>query len=190
MRRSIFFTISTLLACGFFSCKKDVKGTDGPVPSNQQNLLIGKWMLQQEQFTRYVDSAKQLDTTFDTSANNLASIQFNKDGTFDSQSSFYSPGTANQAPFTSGGASSGNYVFVGNTFGLSDSINGLRHGVDFFGGTITSGSAPVITPVSNLAEIKLLTSSKLNIHTVFVCSYLINGIVQTYKMTDDYYYAR
>jgi hypothetical protein len=190
MRNFYFLFVGLVISISLFSCKKDGKGTDNPVPDTQQNLLVGKWTLQQEHFTRLVDNVKQEDTTFNTSTNNTAAIQFNKDGTFASADSYYSSGTANQGPYTGGGTSSGNYTFVGSTFGLSNSIAGLRNGVDFFGGTITSGTVPVITPVSNTAQISLLTSSKLNIHTESVYTYAANGATQTYKMTDDYYYSK
>lgn len=187
MERFKLLTLLTFFSLALFSCKKESPASVIGQPA--ENLLIGKWNLQQERFAQYIDGATHVDTTYNASLYNIASVQFNKDGTFVSASS-YSNGATDPGTFTTGNVSSGRYTFDNNTFGLSNSISGLRNGVAFFGGTIIGGSAPVITPISHLAQISVLTSSKLNLHTEYSYTYTVDNVNQIYKMVDNYYYTK
>ncbi|MBS1500817.1 MAG: hypothetical protein JST32_02060 [Bacteroidetes bacterium] len=177
------------IACGWTACKSN--GNYLPVPNDAKSLIVGKWILQQQKFVQYVDGVKKADTILNATPFSLAFVRFNSDGTF-SSSSIYSSG--NSAGLGGGitnvsDDSNGTYAFSGAVFSVSAPIAGFGNGSN----TLvlgTSGSIPVVTPISNSIKIVELTPSKMNLHTEYVYTYTVNNISQTYKIGNDYYYSK
>ncbi|MBS1525195.1 MAG: hypothetical protein JST19_06075 [Bacteroidetes bacterium] len=189
MRNLYRLSFAVFAACGFMACKSS--GNYLPVPNNAQNLIVGRWTLQKQEFVQYADGVEKVDTVLNATQFSLASIQFNNDGTFSSSSMYASGNSGN----LSGGVinasddSHGTYAFAGSVFSISAPIAGFSMGGNslVFG---SGGSVPVITPVSNSIKIVQLTSSKLNLHAEYVYTYTAGSVSQTYKTENDYYYTK
>ena len=189
MRRSLSYVVLIYAAALIFSCSKGGK-TLGIAQSSQQ-LIAGQWSLQQQKVVQYLNGIVQLDTTYNTSANNVARIQFNKDGTFYSIS-FYSTNTNNLSPgaVTTADSTAGVFSFAGTNFNVSAPIAGLGSGGFPVGALTTTVNPAVFTPVSNGISVMQLTSSRLTLHTENIYTLTSNQVTQTFKYECDYYFTR
>ena len=190
MRRSFTCVVLFYAAVMIISCSKGGK-TIGFSQSSQQ-LIAGQWILQQQKVVQYVNSVARLDTTYNASQNNIAKIQFNKDGTFHSIS-LYSTGQYNGSLSASGvttaDSTAGVFSFAGTNFNVSAPIAGLGSGGFAFGTTITNNPA-VFTPVSNTITVTQLTASRLSLHTENIYTLTSNQVTQTFRNVCDYYFTR
>jgi hypothetical protein len=185
MRRFYHFYLFLFISLVLFSCKPDKSNV---IPASQQ--LLGKWTLQQQQYKQYVDGIKQKDTTLNASEYSRAYLEFKSNGTFNS-AGFYSAGnTGNLGSgiIAASDSTNGTFSFSGSAFTLSAPIAGFASDMAVVG--YSSGSIPVIRPVSNSVSNSQLTSSSLKIHTEYIYTYTINNLSQTYKMDDDYFYTK
>jgi hypothetical protein len=160
---------------------------------SQTSLIIGQWTLQQEKYVQYVDAVKTQDVILNASSNNIATVQFNKDGTFASASVYSSDPTTSglgSLPANVSAATTGTYGFADNLFHMSPYVTGLASGDAGFYGFITTSSIPAYSPVSNTVKINQLTASDLNMHIEVVYTLTSDNVVQTYKTVGDYYYSK
>jgi hypothetical protein len=174
------------------SCQKGGNGSPH-LPNDAQNLIIGKWTLQQEHVLQYIDGTKHTDTVYTAATNNYAMVQFNSNGTFASASLYSSgnnSGGLSSGYVTTSDSTSGVYAITASSFSTSAPVAGFGSGgVSFYGVTGTQ-TAPVITPVSHLSAINQLQASKLELHTEYVYTLTANSISQTYKIESDYSYSK
>ena len=193
MRRAIILPLFAAVLAFIYSCGKDGKASTFSQSSAQ--LIAGKWSLQQEKVVQYVDGVVRIDTTYNTASNNVATVQFNKNGTFSSMSLYSSNESyANLNPsnaVTTADSTSGVFNFAGTKFSVSAPLAGLGSGSIAFSGTTISATSPMVfSSVSNSTEITKLTSNRLSLHTENIYSLTSNNITQTYKNECDYYYTR
>jgi hypothetical protein len=174
------------LACVFYSCGKSDTGV------SQQNLIVGKWTLQQQHMIITVNSIKQTDSTVNASATNYGNISFDKNGTFTS-AGYYTTvitGSLSSTPVAESDSTSGSYTFLGNQF-LSAPVAGfiLGNSAAFTLATGSYGTTPIYTLVSAYSRIVRLSQSVLTLQT----DYMYNEKGQpavTYENTNVYYYTR
>ena len=191
MNRIYFLSILILATVFLNSCGKGGK-TMGLTQSSQ-SLIVGKWTLQQEKYVQYIDGVKKQDTVINASQNNLALVQFNKDGTFTSTSSYLSgvaTGSLNSGVSNASASTSGTYSFAGTVFSMSSYVTGLASGNSSFYGFTTATSIPVYSAVSSAMQINELTANRLNLHIEVIYTLTINSVPQTYKTVGDYFYTR
>src|ERR1700754_1952267 len=98
MRKLYVLTAAVLVVTCLFACNKE---------NNPAATITGKWNLQQQNSVQYVDGVKTIDTILLASSNNASNINFSKDGTYTSLSTFTSidndlGGTAASSSETSG----------------------------------------------------------------------------------------
>jgi hypothetical protein len=192
MRRIYHLLVLLSATTCVFSCKN---GNEVNISQSSAKLIVGKWTLQQQHFVQYIGAAKYMDTTYTASQNSFSQIQFNSDGTFASASKYISNNNNTSLNGNSGATnlesnSGGTYSFTGTDFSISAPIAGFGSDGAAFYGTTATAYAPVIAPISNLAQITLLTSTRLTLHTEYVYSYTVNNVSQTYKTDNDYYYNK
>ncbi len=191
MRRLLTPMVLIFFAALVFSCSKGGK-TIGVAQSSQQ-LIAGQWSLQQEKVVQYVNGKVQSDTSYNSSANNIARLQFNKDGTFHSIS-LYSTGpiggNLSAAGVTTADSTAGVFSFAGTNFNVSAPIAGLGSS-SFAFGTLTNNTNPaVFSPVTNTIKVTELTANRLTLHTENIYILVSSGTSQTYKNECDYYFSR
>ena len=188
MRRFYCFYLFIFVSLLFVACKPD-KNNLAPLQASQK-MIVGTWTLQQERYTQCVDGQKQVDTTLNATEYNRAYVKFNGNGSFSSAGVYASPnsGSLSGGLMNAADSTSGTFTFTGSALSLSEPIAGLATGATLT--AISVSSAPVITPVSHSVSIIQLTSQSLKIHTEYIYTYTVNNLSQTYKMDDDYYYAR
>ena len=191
MRRLLTYIVLLYAAALIISCSKGGK-TLG-IPQSSQQLIAGQWSLQQQKVVQYLNGVVQLDTTYNTSLNNVARIQFNKDGTFYSIS-FYSTGTNsnNLSPgaVTTADSTAGVFSFAGTNFNVSAPIAGLGSSGFPVGLSTVTANPAVFTPVSNSITVTQLTASRLSLHTENIYTLSSNQVSQTFKYECDYYFTR
>ena len=196
MRRLSILSLLVLTTAFLYSCNKDSKA--GGLSQTQQQQIIGRWALTQQKVVQYVDGVVKTDTTYNASPNNIATAQFNKDGTY-SSISLYSSGVSgslntSQTPVTTADSTSGVYTFAGSKFSVSAPLAGLGSGSFAFAESVSpnSNGSPlgVFSAVSNSIEITQLTVSKLNLHTTNVYTLTNNNVSHTYRNEADYYYEK
>ena len=189
MRRLCFIIFVVFISYSFFSCSGKIGNYDF-VSGDPQSLIVGRWNLQKENYTQYVNGVKQTDTTVATSNYFVSYAQFNKSGSYYSVSrAFANYGTGVSA---SQDSIAGTYSVSSTSFNLSSPYfgGGFTSGSPVFGGTVTE--IPVITLVSQLAQIKQLTANLLTIHTEIVTNstYQSTGVTTNYKAVADMYYSK
>ncbi|MDB5134357.1 MAG: hypothetical protein JWP37_960, partial [Mucilaginibacter sp.] len=177
-----------LLICVLFACQKDNGNSSPNIIGNASLLIVGKWNLQKEKYTVYVDSVKQTDTTVNASAGDVSYADFNRNGSYVSISHYFIAN--NFYTVASEDSLSGTYSIAGSTFKLSSYLGGLN--VSPPGGSLSTTTViPVITPVSHLVQIIALTQTILTIHSEYVVnSNVPTGVTKTYKYVSDLYYTR
>jgi hypothetical protein len=185
MRRFNGLLFLALIICGILGCSKG----NNNVSPNAQRLIIGTWSLQQEHIVQYIDAVKEIDTTYLTASNNKAQIKFNNDGSYASVSSFYS--VSPLGPVAASATAGGTYKFTGQDFSLSEGVSGFGHVIGFYQSTTaTSAEVPVVAPVSHSAQIKHITKSVLDLHTEVIYNVTVNGVLENYKVEEDYSYTK
>jgi len=191
MRRPIILLLFAIVISFIYSCGKDGKATG--ISQSSSQLIAGKWVLQQEKVVQYVNGAVHTDTSYKTASNNVATIQFNKDGTFNSISLYSSDesfGSLNPGQITTADSTSGVYSFAGTKFNVSAPLAGLGSGSIAFSSTTSYTTASVFSGVSNSIGITELTANRLSLHTENIYTLTNNNVTQTYKNECDYYYTR
>jgi hypothetical protein len=170
------------------------KGGSNATPGlSQTNLIVGKWTLQQEKYVQFIDAIERQNVTISTSANNIATVQFNKDGTFSSASAYTSdPSTNLGAGLTSESATThGTYSFSNNSFQMSvPYVTGLADGTAGSYGFADNVAIPTYFAVSNSVLINELTANSLKLHIEVVYTLTTDNVVQTYKTIGDYSYNK
>ncbi|MDB5133742.1 MAG: hypothetical protein JWP37_345, partial [Mucilaginibacter sp.] len=124
MRNFYYLFVCALLICGLFACQKDNDNSSPNIIGNASLLIVGKWNLQQEKYTVYVDSVKQTDTTVNASAGDVSYTDFNRNGSYVSVSHYFS--SNNFFTVESQDSLSGTYSIAGSTFKLSSYLGGLN----------------------------------------------------------------
>jgi hypothetical protein len=191
MRRLFIFSLIVCASVFLFSCGKEGKSTG--LSQSSQQLIVGRWSLQQQKVVQYIDGVVQTDTTYNTAPNNIARVQFNKDGTFSSISLYSSPemnGGLSAGGVTTADSTSGVFNFAGTKFNVSAPLAGLGSGSFAFAGTTSYSTVSVFSSVSNSIQINELTVSRLKLHTENIYTLTNNNVTQTYKNEADYYYAK
>ena len=184
MKFSLIFPIAVLMLFCLFSCNKGSNpGPYNHLPNDAASLILGKWNLQKESLVQYVDGVKKIDTTFNTSSNNIAAVEFNKNDTYSSESAYISNSLSSGA---SNMETTGTYSIVGQVFIVNGAIAGFDTSLSF----LNFSEVPVITPVSHSIQINQLTASSLNLHTEYVYTYTLNNVSKTNKTETDYYYTK
>jgi hypothetical protein len=193
MNKISYIFIVCVLACGLSACHPSSGNNLTPTPSA---LIVGKWNLQQQKTEQYINGALKTDTTYLTSATNVANLQFNKDGTYHSVSRFVAEiGTPIANPLNGGVSYTAGQD---STYGIYNITNTSLNFSAFVAGFITSGPAsfgttttiPVFTLISNTSQINELTTSKFNMHTEVVYTEAVNNETTTYKNEIDSYYTK
>jgi hypothetical protein len=126
MKKLYFLLIPVILSC-MFSCTKNNNPGDG---NTQQAMIVGKWTMQKQIITQYVDGVKQSDSTLTVSNKVISYVQFDKNGSFTSASQYNSEGIGSTSLSAVIGVDSisGNYSFSGTVFNLSAAALGaLAH---------------------------------------------------------------
>ena len=188
MRRIYLLAVSVLLSSTLLSCQK---GTGKAyIPPSSANLIIGKWVLQQQHSVEYIDGVKKSDTIMSASQSSYADLQFNSNGTFAASGIYVISGNGNLSglPSTGSYSSTGAYSFAGSNFSIGGALLGFGGGASFFG-TIST-AVPVFTPISHSAVVTSVTSANLAIHTENIYTYTLNNVSQTYKLENDLSYTR
>jgi hypothetical protein len=193
MRRLFIFLLLVFVSAFLYSCSKDGKANN--VIPVQQQLIVGRWSLKQEKVVQYVDGVVNTDTTYNASSNNIASTQFNKDGTYSSVSLYSSSvsGSRNldQTPVTTADSTSGIYSFAGTKFSVSAPLAGLGSGSFAFAeSTTANATVAVFSALSNSITVKQLSVNRLNLHTENIYTLTNNKVSHTYKNECDYYYEK
>jgi hypothetical protein len=189
MKRTYFLlVIIFLICCCLSACQKDNGGSNS-VANTPQGLLVGKWTLQQQKYTQYVDGAKDPDMTFTTSASDMAYVQFDKNGNYTSVTQLIlgSP----PAVFVARDTLAGSYKLLGNTFTLSSGFVSSLYVISATASYTPATETAVINPISNSVQISQLTSNMLTLHFEIVVNYHFStGVITNYKTVSDLYYTR
>jgi hypothetical protein len=191
MNKLYYILIVCLLVCGLFACQR---GSGNNVAPKASTLIVGKWNLQQQKTVQYVNGVMKTDTTYLASSNNIASLQFNKDGIYHSVSRFIAEvGPAN--PLNGGvsytaaqDSTDGTYSITNTSLNLSALVAGFI--IDSPASFGTTTTLPVFTLISNTSQINELTVSKLNMHIEVVYTEAVNNVTTTYKNEVDSYYTK
>ncbi|MCR8558336.1 hypothetical protein KXD93_11805 [Mucilaginibacter sp. BJC16-A38] len=181
---SLLLMAVVLLAAA--SCKKDSSAQN----NTQQALIVGKWNLQKQNVTLYVNGGLQSDSSFTTSNKTVSYVQFNKGGSFTAVSVYNSEGigSTNLSSQPAVESVTGTYSFVGTAFSLSMPSIGSLSAPTITG--ISTTTLPVFHLVSQSAKIITLTSSAFTLHTEFTITETVNNNTQTNKTVQDSYYTR
>jgi len=188
MRKFYILLLVIPAAICMVSCGKDAAPGEAQV-----NLIVGKWTLGQEQYVQYIDAIERQNITMSASVNNIATVQFNKDGTFASASTYTSDPSANPgAGPTSGSATThGTYSFGDNSFHMSAPyVTGLADGTAGSYGFAGNVAIPTYSAVSNSVVINELTANSLKLHIEVVYTLTVNNVTDTYKTIGDYSYSK
>lgn len=188
MKRAQLLLLGFLSVLVITACSKG--GTNKP--SNQAQLLIGKWNLQQQKLVLYVDNIKQKDTVYLASVNQAGVIRFNNDGTYNSACYFNglpNNGTGSLNTYSAQDSTYGTYKINTSNLDFDNGIAGFD-GFTFYTSTTPGGIPPTITGIVRSSQVTMLTSSKLNIHTELSYSISIATGSKPYKYEDDFYYTR
>lgn len=182
---------ASLLICGFTACQK---GGDGGTPYNASNLILGKWSLQKQKISIYVNGVVQLDTTCERSFTNSSQAQFNKDNTFGSIVTWgpggYTDHSGNANAVAAVISTTGTYRIVNSSLNTSAALAGLYNWEAVGFSDATNFAIQPTNVVSSSSQITLLTSSQFNLHYELVYNIIINNVTTNYKEEDDYYYTR
>jgi hypothetical protein len=189
MQRIYFLAAFLLLSTGFFSCQKG--GKSDYIPGTAAQALVGKWALQTDHSVQYVNGVKQVDTIYNTAQNSYVNTEFKADGTYITTGSYYN--SLNQGGFSTGAVvtnftASGTYVYTRSGFSVTGNVGGFSNSSSFY--SVTAGTIPVVTPVSNSVQINELTGTKLTLHTEIVYTSTVNNTSQTYKLVNDLAYDK
>ncbi|MFB9842989.1 lipocalin family protein [Mucilaginibacter ginsenosidivorans] len=191
MRKFYFLLLAVSVPICMASCGK---GGNNVAPSQLQvNLIVGKWSLQQEKYVQYIDAIERQNVTMTTSANNIATVQFNKDGTFASASTYTSDPAANPGagPTSESATTHGTYSFSDNSFHMSAPyVTGLADGTVGSYGFAGNVAIPTYSAVSNSVVINELTANSLKLHIEVVYTLTVNNVTDTYKTIGDYSYSK
>jgi hypothetical protein len=195
MNKLYYVIIVCLLIGGLSACQH---GSGNSVAPDASALIVGKWNLQQEKTVQYVNGVVKTDTTYLTSATNIANLQFNMDGTYhcaghyvsEIGSSIANPLNGGITSITAQDSTSGTYSIKNTSLNFSRSIVGFANGAtpSFYGTTVST--LPTYTLISNTSQISELSTSKLTMHTAVVYSETLNSVVTTYKNEIDFYYTK
>jgi hypothetical protein len=153
-------------------------------------MIVGKWTMQKQIITQYVDGVKQSDSTLTVSNKVMSYVQFDKNGSFTSASQYNSEGIGSTSLSAVIGVDSisGTYSFSGTVFNLSAAALGGLSAPTVIG--VSSGSIPVIHLVSQSAQIMQLTSSTFTLHTEYTTTQTIAADTKTYKNVQENYYTK
>lgn len=185
MMRHIYFFLFALLALLVYSCSKH----NGGPANQQQKMILGKWILQKEVSTGYIDGVQQPTVTTEASDKGYNYTQFNADNNFISVS-FYNSGGMGSTSLSNVVAVDtlkGSYSFSGTALNLT---NPLLPGFITGSFSATSGPLPVMHLVSQSAAIVNLTASTLALHVEFETTQTVNNNTKSYKSLLDYYFTR
>lgn len=188
IRKFYFLFLAISVPICIASCGKNAS----PGPS-QTNLIVGKWTLQQEKYVQFIDAIERQNVTINTSANNVATVQFNKDGIFASASAYTSDPSTNlgAGPTSESATTHGTYSFSNNSFQMSAPyVTGLADGTAGSYGFTGNVAIPTYAAVSNSVVINELTANSLKLHIEVVYTLTTNNVVQTYKTIGDYSYNK
>jgi hypothetical protein len=176
IRKRCFLLILTFLVCCLVGCN--------PNHLTKQQLLIGKWTLKLKKSTFYIDDIEQSSNLLTTTATSYATLQFNKDGTFNSD---------NHLSFTTGSATltaiysvNGTYTYTGTAFSMSYPVGGTS--IVLNGGG--SGPPPVVNLVQHDEAITFLSATVLIIHADELYTYQTANNLQGYRYANDYLYNK
>ncbi|MDB5145314.1 MAG: hypothetical protein JWQ66_4027 [Mucilaginibacter sp.] len=185
MKKIYFLLFSLFLICCISACQKNGSGVT-PV---QSNPIVGKWNLQQQKYTQYVDGVKQPDMTFTTSNNDIAYAKFDNNGNYVSvtQSILSSAPVLEVAKDTL----SGTYSLLNNTFTLSGGYLSSLYAVTATPVFNSVTDTYTIQPLSHSVQINQLTSNLLTLHFEVVANYnYSSGVSTNYKTVSDLYYSK
>jgi uncharacterized protein YcfL len=168
-----------------YSCGKH----DSSPSNQQQKMIVGKWTLQKEISTGYVDGVQQPTVTTEASDKGFNYTQFNGNNSFISISLYNSGGVGSTSLSSVLAVDTlrGNYNFSGAAFNLTNPIL-----PGFITGTFSSSSASVAVMhlVSQSARIVNLTASALTLHVEYETTQTIDSNTKSYKSVLDYYFTR
>lgn len=155
-------------------------------------MLVGKWTLQHEGMTLYINNVKTEDTTVVASANNYSDLKFNNDGSYSATSAKLTnigTGALNSGATASQDSVGGTYDFSGTAITTSAGIPGfIVNQVSFLYGTGTT--IPVVTIVSRSTKLLQLTSGVLSMEEKVTYNYATASGTSVYDVTQDYYYTK
>ena len=186
----------SFILCGLIAslsaCQSE-KGNDS-TPQNSK-LILGKWSLQQQKSVQYIDDVMKTDTTFEITKSNVAYLQFNSNGTYNSVSHYIAQAgppltLGNGTIVAANDTTFGTYNIANTDLQLSSSIAGFISSTFSYGATTISTPLPIFAIVSNTSQINTLTVSNLNIHSELIYSTTANGVNTIYKNEFDYYYTK
>jgi hypothetical protein len=178
MGKNFAWLVLALLVCSLFACTN--KNDNTP-----QKSILGKWNLQHEHLVQYVNGQKQVDTIFTTTTNFYNYVQFNKDGTYMSNSVIR--GTSYLQPIILTDTVRGSYSISANTFNLS------YVAIAFFAQQpIPLTMVPIISQVSTQSQLNQLSSSALVFHAEIINTYTYpnTGSSQNNRWEMDYTYSK
>jgi hypothetical protein len=195
MNKLYYILIVCLLIGGLSACQH---GSGNGVAPDASALIVGKWNLQQEKSVQYVNGVVKTDTTYLASSNNVANLQFNKDGTYHSAGHYVSeigspianPLNGGITSITAQDSTSGTYSIKNTSLNFSALVAGFANGAtpSLYG--TTASTLPTYALISNTSQINELSTSKLTMHTEVVYSETLNSVVTTYKNEIDFYYTK
>jgi len=182
MNRIAYLLPALLIMIAFNSCKKS-----NSTPAPATDLIVGTWTLQKDIITSYTNNIEVTDSTVMAADTEAASIQFNKDGSFNSQSFYYD--RSNIAVSGSSAADTGKYTISG----LSLYVSEMPVDFSFMLFRPTSGAWCDITFSNQVYSTTLKSLDAHNMNLVNQNTYTVTtsaGVVTNYKTVSDCYYTK
>jgi len=178
MRTFYITSFVLLLVCGLFACGNK---NSNPTPAS----ITGTWNLQKQEVKTYVNGSLQSDSVYNASADRVATLQFNADRSFTSNTFIY--GTLlGQRTVIASGKTTGTYTYAGSAFSMSNLVTGLGFAIQW----LNSADIPTIQVTSQTEQVVQLTANGLKLNTDVTENYTVHSATSVYHIMSDYVYSR
>lgn len=182
MKRFIPLSLALMILFSFSACHKNA-----PSPSTQ-TMIVGKWILQKQNYVQYINNVKQVDTVCLASDTTAANVQFNTDKSFKSIGVYLSKNLNN--PANAEAEVSGTYTASNSVLTVSNTMAGLLFFQAFYSVSTNYNINTAITNLVHTSKLNAITSTTLSIHTEDSYTATANSVSTNYKVVNDFYYTK